>query len=57
MLREAGELQELADPDRVTGKGDVKYWGAGHLAILPGTEGPEALARTVTNSASTPTAA
>ena len=39
---EAGELEELADSDRVSGKRDVEDRRAGHLAILPGPEAPDA---------------
>jgi hypothetical protein len=42
VLGEAREFEELADPDRVSGKRDVEDWRAGHFAILPVPEAPDA---------------
>ena len=32
MLGEPGELEELADPDRLPGEGDIEDWRLGHPA-------------------------
>ena len=54
MLREAGELEELADPDRLPGERDIEDWRLGHPAhSAPAREAADAVVQAVTTSAAT----